>query len=266
MLIIKGFIIGIGKIIPGVSGAVLAINLGVYERLIDSIIHFFDKPKENLKFLLFLGIGILLALILGSKLILYLFNNYKFITMMFFVGLLLGGTYRFAKKIRYSVSRVIIMLIIISILLLLSMGRPIYNYLLDGSNRDYLILFLGGALEMVASIIPGISATSLFMLLGIYDIILNLIANIYNFNYVFNHFWLYFCYGLGMFVAFLMTINFINFAIKKHQNTSYLIILALMLYSIIMLIIMTFKIKIILLELAIGIILLIIGIMLGKIV
>ena len=51
MLIIKGIIIGIGKIIPGVSGSMLAISLGIYEKLIDSINSIFKSPKKNLLFL-----------------------------------------------------------------------------------------------------------------------------------------------------------------------------------------------------------------------
>ena len=39
--IFKGFIIGIGKIIPGVSGSMLAILLGVYERALAIIVCFF---------------------------------------------------------------------------------------------------------------------------------------------------------------------------------------------------------------------------------
>ena len=47
ILFIKGFIIGIGKIIPGVSGALLAINFKVYERAIEAIVNFFDDWKKK---------------------------------------------------------------------------------------------------------------------------------------------------------------------------------------------------------------------------
>ena len=64
LLFIKGLIIGIGKIIPGVSGALLAINFHIYEKLINAITHFFDSKKENFKFLLIVCSGIFLAIIL----------------------------------------------------------------------------------------------------------------------------------------------------------------------------------------------------------
>ena len=52
MLILKGFIIGVGKIIPGVSGSMLAISMGIYQQMIDSIINFFNNIKQNIILLL----------------------------------------------------------------------------------------------------------------------------------------------------------------------------------------------------------------------
>ena len=57
IIAIKGFIIGIANIIPGVSGGTLAITLGIYEQLISTISHFMKNIKENLKFIIPLGVG-----------------------------------------------------------------------------------------------------------------------------------------------------------------------------------------------------------------
>ena len=59
-LFIKAFIIGIAKIIPGVSGAMLAVSFSIYDKLINSITNFFDDKKNNLKFLLILVVVYLL--------------------------------------------------------------------------------------------------------------------------------------------------------------------------------------------------------------
>ena len=91
MLFIKGLIIGIGKIIPGVSGLVIAISFGLYEKGIDAINNYFGNVKENTKFLLVLGSGILLSIILMSNLIKILLNKYYFLTMLLFIGLISGG-------------------------------------------------------------------------------------------------------------------------------------------------------------------------------
>ena len=42
-LFIKGLIVGLGKIIPGVSGSLLAISLNVYDRAILAITNFSRK-------------------------------------------------------------------------------------------------------------------------------------------------------------------------------------------------------------------------------
>ena len=55
-LLWKGFIIGIGKVIPGVSGSLLAISLGVYERSIYCISNLRKDLKDTLSYLGFLGI------------------------------------------------------------------------------------------------------------------------------------------------------------------------------------------------------------------
>ena len=62
ILILKGMLIGIGKIIPGVSGSVIAINLGVYEKAISSLTNFFYDVKKNIKYLSCLCIGVIISI------------------------------------------------------------------------------------------------------------------------------------------------------------------------------------------------------------
>ena len=259
MLFVKGFLIGIGKIIPGVSGAILAINFNVYERLLDSLTNFFSNPKENIKFLLILGFGILLAIILGSNIILYLLNNYKFITMMFFLGLILGGTYNFSKSIKFNYKSIILMIIIISLFLLIS------SFNININNKSNIIFFIGGIIEILASIVPGISATSILMMLGIYNDIIKMISKLFDYNYIVNNFNIYFSYGLGMFISLIINIllSFLYYLIKKYKNESYIVILSLTIISIIFLIKLILKIKINLLTFIIGIMTLIIGLLLS---
>ena len=76
ILFFKGFIVGLGKIIPGVSGSLLAFSLGIYEKAIDAINNFFSDIKENILFLGKIGLGVVLAILLCSKLIIFLLNHY----------------------------------------------------------------------------------------------------------------------------------------------------------------------------------------------
>ena len=87
----KGFIIGIGKIIPGVSGAMLAAIMGVYDKALYYICNFRKNIKESIKYLSPIAAGILLSIILFSKVISICLDKYYEITMFFFIGLVIGG-------------------------------------------------------------------------------------------------------------------------------------------------------------------------------
>ena len=178
MLFIKGFIVGIGKIIPGVSGAMLALNFHIYDKLIESITSFFNNPKENSKYLLIFGTGVLTSIIFFSNIILFLLINYRFITMIFFLGLITGGTYNYSKSITLNIKTIIISIFLFTSI---SLIHPLYE--LNNHELNNILFFFGGIIEMFSSIVPGISGTSLLMIIGIYDKVLLMISNIYNDNY-----------------------------------------------------------------------------------
>ena len=262
-LIIIGLIIGIGKVIPGVSGAMLAISLGVYEKALDSLTNFFANPKYNLKFLLLLGTGILLSIILGSKLIIYLLNNYYFITMMFFVGLIVSSIFNYGKNIKYTISSILTIIITIFLFTMLSYLNNQNTYELTSGLSDYFIFFIGGIIEIISSLVPGISGTALLMLLGIYDQTLELFSSIYNFNYVITNLKLYLSYGVGMFISFILVTYIINYLLKKHHHIIEILILGFTISSIILLIKTINFNTISILELFLGLISLIFGLFIG---
>lgn len=258
-LFLKGFIIGIAKIIPGVSGAMIALNFNVYDKLINSITHFTDNKKENLKFLLIIGFGIILAIILFSNLIKYFINKYYLITMMFFIGLITGGTYHYSKKITFNIKNIIIIIISIFIVILFSLLK-INNTLTNSISNNYFIYFLGGVIEIFSSIVPGISGTALYMLMNIYDEILLLFSNIYNISFIIDNILIYISYGIGLFVSFIIFSILISYILKKYRNIFDTIVLGFSIASILLLIIMSFKNSFLIIDLIIGIIFLLVGV------
>lgn len=263
ILFIKGFIIGIGKIIPGVSGALLAINFKVYERAIEAVVNFFDDWKKNLLFITKLGSGIILSIVLCSNGIIYLLNNYRFITMMFFVGLICGGTYNYATGIKCNYSDVLFMILFIVMLFIISYDNIFNSYEITHGFMDNVVFFIGGVIEVVSSIIPGISGTAIHLILGIYDSILMMISKIFDFHYVIMNINLYISYGIGMMVSFIICMIGINYLLKRYPVIFSKIILGLCIYSILMLVIFTFSLKITILNFVLGIMLLIVGLLIG---
>jgi len=240
-LFIKGFIIGIAKIIPGVSGAMIAVSFSLYDKLIDAITHFFDDKKNNFKFLLILGSGMVVSIICFSNIVRYFINKYYLTTMMLFIGLIVGGTYDFSRNIEYNKKNILIIIFVIILIMFVSLFGGDNNYVIQGNYIDYIMFFIGGVIEVFSSIVPGISGTALYMLIGIYDNILMLFSNIYNISFVIDNIMIYISYGIGMVISFVACSLVISYLIKKYRKLFDTIVLGLSISSILLLLIMAFK-------------------------
>lgn len=214
-LFIKGIIIGLGKIIPGVSGSLLAIRLNVYEDMIYSINNLFLDFRKNILFLTKLVLGILLAIILGSHIIMYFLEHYYLITRVVFLLLISSGVPMVLKEVSSYYLSLISFLLYISLLFLPQLSL---------FNNYYFM----GFLEAFTTIVPGISGTALFMSFGLYEELLLLFSNIYllEFNKL-----IPFC--IGLLLGGLILIRFIAQCFKKYRGKTYSVILGLLVGSII---------------------------------
>ena len=217
-LFINGFLIGIANIIPGMSGGTLALVLGIYERLIGALrrIGFstvkkllgvvrlkkdaFTAAETELRridfgFLALLGSGAIAAVLLTSKLIVYLLNDHHDPTYGFFNGLILTSILVPARMLkRCGVRELIVLLVAVALVSSLSIGmsekqldRVAYKSgtevaIGDSVDRTAfptywdLGIFCGsGALAISAMILPGISGSFLMLVLGVYFPILTAI-------------------------------------------------------------------------------------------
>ena len=225
LLIIKGFIVGIAKIIPGVSGAMLAMTLGIYEKIIDAITNFFNNPKDNLKILLNFGIGCFIAIILFSKLILFLLNNYYYLTIYLFLGLILGTLINFKKKLIFSKKNIFILIISSIILFIFTNFKSSNIFIFKGTLLNYLYTILLGFIDAATSIIPGISGTVIYMLLGTYQYVLSILSNPFSLVFI--------MFLIGLFIGIIIVCYIMNYLLKYKKEETYIIIFAFMIISII---------------------------------
>ena len=233
--LLKGFIIGIGKIIPGVSGSVLAITLGVYDKSVEYINNFKHNKKESLKYLLPLGIGIIISIIIFSKIITILLDKYYQITMLFFIGLIIGGLPEIIKKVKKQDNIIVGTSFII--FFIISISNLNSNYILKGNILDIIILFISGLLEAIGTVVPGVSSSALLMILGTYNIILSSIGNITSISVILTNIKIIIPFLLGVFLGIITLIKIIDYLLKKHENKLYSFVLGVLLSSIILLII-----------------------------
>lgn len=216
ILFLKGVIIGIGKIIPGVSGAMLSISLGVYEQLISSMANIFKETKKNIKFLLIIGSGIILSIMLSSNVIMYCLDNYYLPTMLLFIGMIIGcipGIVEMAKK-KVTRRNVILMLIPFIILLLLNVLSNNSFYV----SPNFFNLIIIGVIEALTMIVPGVSGSAILMMLGVYETIINSLTS-------FNHLDTLIPFVIGIALGVILLSKILNNLFKKYNISCYYVIL-----------------------------------------
>lgn len=237
ILIVKGFFVGIANIIPGVSGGTLAITLGIYERLIGAISHLFKNFKENLKFLIPIAIGAVLSILLLSKVISFCLDKYTLATILFFIGLILGGIPLLNKKIKgkyKNVSNIIIFLITFSFVIGLGFmsGEGVVSF--DNMNIvNYVLLFLVGVVAAATMIIPGVSGSFVLMLLGYYKPIIDTISSLTKFDNIINNMLILVPFGIGVLVGIVAISKLLEYLFKKFETKTYFGVMGFVLASII---------------------------------
>ena len=232
ILVIKGFIMGIANIIPGVSGGTLALTMGIYENFIGAISHFFSNLKENIKFLLPIFIGIGLSLLTMSNVITASFNKYPIPTTLFFMGLVIGGIpmlfskVKGTKEVKKPKSYVILFLTFL-LVMVLAFSKEIFGGTLgnaDFSNLNilgYLNLTLIGTIAAATMVIPGVSGSLVLMLLGFYFPIVNVIKELTHFNNIGSNILIAGFFGVGVLIGIVLIAKLIEWLLAKFETFTY---------------------------------------------
>ena len=208
-IFIKGLIIGTGKIIPGVSGSLIAIALGEYENMINAINNYFNDITNYSKYLFKIGLGIFISIIVFSNVIIKLIDNYYIYTMFIFAGFILGSnkTLKDNMHINYII-------ISFSFLIILLINKLIITNIFLMS-KTFIYYFFGGILDAVSMIIPGISGTSLLISYGCYEEVILGLSNIIVYKNILIPF------VIGMIIGALITIKLAYILLNKYKNNTY---------------------------------------------
>ena len=244
LLVIKGFIMGIANIIPGVSGGTLALTLGIYEDFIGAISHFFRNIKKHVSFLLPIFVGILLSVITMSNVISTCFDQYPIPTTLFFMGLVIGGIPMLLKRVKNTkekkqVSSYVIALITFSIVMIMAFSEQIFGSGLGNvsfSNMavfDYVILFFVGLIAAATMVIPGVSGSLVLMLLGYYLPIIGVLKELTKFESLGPNLLVAFVFGVGVLVGIVAISKVIEYLLEKFEAKTFFGVIGFILASII---------------------------------
>ena len=234
-IFIKGMLMGIADLVPGVSGGTIALITGVYRDLITALnnINFkniFNDLFKNFKFhkfdflsVLILGIG--LSIILFSNLILFLLENYNNQISSFFFGLIICSIYVLLKKIKH--------LKIYDIILLLFSGFIVYQLLKLNSYEQEINLtyiFICGFLCSSAMILPGISGSYILLILGAYKFLLEKLNTVFVVN---SDSYLYLItFVSGAILGVLTFSRFIKWLFKSFEDKTLIVLIGFILGSV----------------------------------
>lgn len=226
VLTVKGFIMGIGNVIPGVSGGTLALILGVYEKLIKSVSHLFDNFKNSFKFLLPVLLGIVIAFLSMSHVVTFCLENYLFATIMLFFGAVLGGLPMLFKKVKHEKTKagdIIILLITAAVVFLLLFAG-------EGSSASFakltvgkvILLFITGALASATMVVPGVSGSAFLMTIGYYYPLMVYVKNLTKAGADKGHAVATLVpFGIGILFGIFAITKLIEYLLKNHETKTY---------------------------------------------
>jgi putative membrane protein len=219
---IKGIVVGIGGISPGLSGSVLLVIFGLYNKTIEALGTLFKDFKKNVIFLapLFMGFGV--GVLIFSKIVNYLIINFEVYTRFTFLGLVLGTIPLFHKEVKKEgFHNKFYILIAISFLFGISLFFFNKNLFPTVTNPNLLQSFLLGIAVATSTIVPGVDSAVIISSLGLYEIYVSSIANI-NLSVLIPA-----AFGLG--IGALVVSFCINKLLKRYYTITFSIIFGLFL-------------------------------------
>ncbi len=169
--LLTGFLIGIGAIAPGVSGGAFAVIFGLYAAITDAVAHIYHDFRKKLRFLLPLGIGGVLGVLLFGRLVEWLFTYYEVPVRWLFVGLMVGtlpSVFREAGREGFRKRYLLPMLVCGAGIFLLSKQQGV-AYTGDATALPMGMSLLCGAVVGFGTIVPGASASFVLMSMGLYE-------------------------------------------------------------------------------------------------
>ncbi len=190
-LFIKGLILGVCAVTPGISIGTMALVLGLYERGIVAFTRFFSlqvwRNKKDLfsliSFLAPLVLGIGFAMFFASRIFLWVFDSYSAIIKLFFIGIILASIpHFFQKHLRAHFSASSLLYIIAGYVVILLLGNSTSgvaesSVLLTASVGEFFRCLLFSSIAAVAGLLPGISGSYLLLVLGYYPSYLAILSS-----------------------------------------------------------------------------------------
>ena len=239
----RGALMGSAEVVPGVSGGTLALIVGIYQTLINSIADLVLSVRQLVglapgkastktavstfkslpwRLLIPVAIGMGAAVILGAKLIEPLLEEQPIAMKALFFGLVIAGTYVPAHMVTkvggWSPSFVLLGLISAVFVFLLT-GLPQGNM----AEPSLIVVFFSASIAICALVLPGVSGSFLLLTVGMYDPTIAAV-NDRNFAYLF-------VFALGAVLGLAIFVSLLKWLLENRARVTLVVITGLMLGS-----------------------------------
>jgi len=239
----RGALMGSAEVVPGVSGGTLALIVGIYQTLINSIADLVLSVRQLVglapgkastktavstfkslpwRLLIPVAIGMGAAVILGAKLIEPLLDEQPIAMKALFFGLVIAGTYVPAHMVTkvggWSPSFVLLGLISAVFVFFLT-GLPQGNM----ADPSLIVVFFSALIAICALVLPGVSGSFLLLTVGMYDPTIAAV-NDRNFTYLI-------VFALGAILGLAIFVSLLKWLLENRARVTLVIITGLMLGS-----------------------------------
>lgn len=239
---IRGFCMALADSVPGVSGGTIAFLLGFYDQFIGSVDDLLrgnlDKKKKALFFLIRLGIGWVCGMVSAVLVLTRVFESNIYAISSMFIGFILLAIPIVVKEEKEVLSAkpgaVLFTVAGTAVVCAITYFNPVSGG--SSMNLEHLDLrlgifvFLAGAIAISAMVLPGISGSTLLLIMGLYLPIITAIKDILHFHL--EAFPTVFIFGCGVLVGIFSVVKLIRRALERFRAQTIYLIIGLMLGSI----------------------------------
>jgi putative membrane protein len=243
--LVRGALIGVAEVIPGVSGGTVALIVGVYETLINAIANVVLSLRQLLglgtgkasartsaatvrglpwRILIPVAIGMVTALILGARFIGPLLEEHPVRMRALFFGLVLAGVYVPAHMVLRTSpgawrAKDLVVAAVAAIFLFWLTGVPPANI----TDPGPIVIVLAAAVAICALVLPGVSGSFLLLSVGMYETTISAVNN-RDLGYIA-------LFGLGAVIGLASFVTLLRWLLANRARITLVIITGLMVGS-----------------------------------
>ena len=237
--VVRGAVIGVSNIIPGVSGGTMAVSMGIYDRVIYAVNQLFRQFKKSFREILPILIGVLIGLFAFAALIGSLLGTNsdeipgtRLPTNFAFIGLILGGLPAIFKRVNMREAKfpgLILFLLFLALVVVLPLLSPPEMRTVDHSLGTALLMIPLGAIASTTMVIPGVSGSMILMLLGYYNSVINAMNDLRGRDW--SSLMILAPYAIGLVLGIVFIAKLMNYLLREHAALTFCAIFGLVVGS-----------------------------------